>query len=138
MKEKEIREMLKRGLVSIRYVKKDGETRNAVGTTNLLFVPKAQHPKASLQPPPEWDAPGTTTNEARFRRSAWVKDGYVRYYDFTVQDWRCLVCSEILEAKPIESLSLDPIPDVPSPTRSLSPVGRGEKMENASLISNEP
>ena len=101
MKEKEIREMLKRGLVSIRYVKKNGETRNAVGTTNLLLVPKAQHPKASLQPPPEWDAPDTPKDEARFRRSAWVKDGYVRYYDFTVQDWRCMVCDEILEAKPI-------------------------------------
>ena len=41
MKEKEIREMLKRGLVSIRYVKKNGETLNAVGAANLLLVPKA-------------------------------------------------------------------------------------------------
>ena len=41
MNGKEIREMLKRGLVSIRYVKKNGDTLNAVSTANLLLVPKA-------------------------------------------------------------------------------------------------
>ena len=121
MNEKEIRTMLHEGLVSLRYVKRNGETRNAVGTLNLMFIPADKHP---LKPNVRKSTP-------------WVKEDYVRYYDFTVQDWRCLVCSEILGAKPIESLSPAPIPDVPSPTRSLPPIGRGEKMENASLIAND-
>ena len=83
MEEKTIRKMLHDGFVSIIYVKKDGSTRNAVGTLNLQLIPRKQWP----QSPP--------------KRSGWVKDGYVRYYDYTVQDWRCLVCDEIIEAKPV-------------------------------------
>ena len=95
MKEKELRDMLGRGLVSLQFVKKNGETRNAVGTLNRWFIPRDKWPKSPQT--------SSNTNEAALalRRSGWVKDDYVRFYDFTVQDWRCLVCTEVLEAKPI-------------------------------------
>ena len=128
MKEKELRDMLGRGLVSLQFVKKNGETRNAVGTLNRWFIPRDKWPKGPQT--------SSTTNEAALalRRSGWVKDDYVRFYDFTVQDWRCLVCTEVLEAKPI-SLSLNPHPEQSSPipadaptrslSRSLPPKGDG-------------
>jgi hypothetical protein len=112
MKEKELRDMLGRGLVSLQFVKKNGETRNAVGTLNRWFIPRDKWPKSQET--------SSTTNEAALalRRSGWVKDDYVRFYDFTVQNWRCLVCTEVLEAKPI-SLSLN-----------LSIPSEGEGMED--------
>ena len=83
--EEKLRKMLKRGFVAMQYVKKNGDTRNAVGTLNKWLMPADKRP---LDP------------EKR-KCTPWVKDDYVRYYDFTVQDWRCLVCSEVLSAKPI-------------------------------------
>ena len=83
--EKRLREMLRKGLVAMQYVKKNGDTRNAVGTLNMFLIPREKRPLPS---------------EKR-KATPWVKDEYVRYYDFTVQDWRCLVCSEVLSAKPI-------------------------------------
>ena len=94
--ETQLRELLGRGLVALQYVKKDGSTRNAVGTLNRWFIPRDKRPLG-----PE-----------KRRVTPWVKDDYVRYYDFTVQNWRCLVCSEVIEAKPIDGLS-----PFPSPTR---------------------
>lgn len=85
--ETEIRAMFERGLCSVIYVKKNGDTRNAVATTNLQFIPSDKHP---MQPDQRKVQP-------------WVKDDYVRYYDLTVQDWRCLVCSEIIECKPLNT-----------------------------------
>ena len=124
MEEKKIRKMLHDGFVSIIYVKKDGSTRNAVGTLNLQLIPRKQWP----QSPP--------------KRSGWVKDGYVRYYDYTVQDWRCLVCDEIIEAKPIDGLSPDPHPEQSSPSRSLPPKGEGgcemESDEPSNYDGNDP
>ena len=83
--ETQLREMLGRGLVALQYVKKDGSTRNAVGTLNRWFIPRDKRPLG-----PE-----------KRRVTPWVKDDYVRFYDLSVQNWRCLVCSEVIEAKPI-------------------------------------
>ena len=79
----ELREALHDGLVSMRYLKKDGSTRNAVATLNLDLIPEEDHPKSPEERKVE----------------PWVKDDYVRYYDYTVQAWRCLVVTEILEWK---------------------------------------
>ena len=88
MKENEIRQMLNKGLVSFRYVKKNGDTRNAVGTLNLRLIPLDKHPKSPLLPPPEGGGPK-------------MPPGLVKYFDFTVQDWRSLYCDEVIEAKPL-------------------------------------
>ena len=83
LEESLLRKALAEGLVSMRYVKKNGDTRNAVGTRCLTLIPEEQHPKSP---------------EER-KVQPWLKDDYVRYYDFTVQDWRTLVVSEIIEWK---------------------------------------
>ena len=82
MKENEIRQMLNKGLVSFRYVKKNGETRNAVGTLNMKLIPSPHHPSPRRGGPK-------------------MPPGLVRYFDFTVQDWRSLYCDEVIEAKPL-------------------------------------
>lgn len=77
--EKELREMLQEGFVNIIYIKLSTmEQRNAVATTNLDLIPKSKHPK------------GTRPD------LVWKKDGYVRYFDFTVNDWRCLTMRNIV------------------------------------------
>ena len=83
LEESLLRKALAEGMVSMRYVKKNGDTRNAVGTLNLNIIPEEQRPKSP---------------EER-KVQPWLKDDYVRYYDFTVQDWRTLVVSEIIEWK---------------------------------------
>ena len=93
MKENEIRQMLNKGLVSFRYVKKNGDTRNAVGTLNMKLIPSPHHPKGMV------NVQSSMVNGA---------PGLVRYFDFTVQDWRSLYCDEVIEAKP---LVLNPIDD---------------------------
>ena len=87
MNETELRAMLQQGLCSIIYVKLDGSRRHAVATTCLTFVPQNKWPK----------------DPTKRKVQPWVKDDYVRYYDLTVQDWRCLVCSEIIECKPLDT-----------------------------------
>lgn len=86
MKENEIRQMLNKGLVSFRYVKKNGDTRNAVGTLNMKLIPSRLHPKGIV------NVQSSMVNGA---------PGLVRYFDFTVQDWRSLYCDEVIEAKPL-------------------------------------
>ena len=76
--EKELREMMHEGFVNIIYIKKStGEQRNAVATTNLDLIPKPKWPKENP------------------KIKAWQKDGYVRYFDYTVMEWRCLMMSNI-------------------------------------------
>lgn len=84
-RESEIRQMLADGLCSLIYIKKNGDRRNAVATTNTIFIPRKYWPK---------------TREQR-KCTPWVKDGYVRYYDLTCQGWRCMVVDEILEINPL-------------------------------------
>lgn len=77
--EQELRDMLSQGFVNIIYIKiSTGEKRNAVATTCLDLIPESKHPKKNP------------------KQKAWVKDGYVRYFDFTVNDWRCLLMSNIV------------------------------------------
>lgn len=77
--EQELREMMAQGFVNIIYIKiSTGEQRNAVATTNLDLIPEHKHPKENP------------------KRKAWKKDGYVRYFDFTVNDWRCLTMQNIV------------------------------------------
>ena len=83
--ETDIRAMLASGLCSIVYIKKNGDTRNAVATTCLQHIP------ADKQPLPP----------SQRKVQPWVKDDYVRYYDLTVQEWRTLVVSEIIQCKPL-------------------------------------
>ena len=90
MKENEIRQMLNKGLVSFRYVKKNGDTRNAVGTLNMKLIPIDKHPKSPLQPEASPTGGGLVG-----------APGLVHYFDFTVQDWRSLYCDEVIEAKPL-------------------------------------
>ena len=111
MNEKEIRKMLNKGVVSFRYVKKNGDTRNAVGTLCPTLVPKDKHPKSPLQPPQkggdsEIEVDATDTSPLWGRKEG--APGLVRYFDFTVQDWRSLYCDEVIEAK---QLVLNPTDD---------------------------
>ena len=115
MKENEIRQMLNKGLVSFRYVKKNGDTRNAVGTLNLRLIPLDKHPKSPLQPIPDIPSPTRSLSpkgggseievDANDTSPLWGRKegapGLVRYFDFTVQDWRSLYCDEVIEAKPL-------------------------------------
>ncbi|MBR5656351.1 MAG: DUF2693 domain-containing protein [Prevotella sp.] len=96
-------------MVSFRYVKKNGDTRNAVGTLNLRLIPLSSHPKGPLQPPPTGG--GSQIEGATEKREEMVASpsrgrmegapGLIRYFDFTVQDWRSLYCDEVIEAKPL-------------------------------------
>ncbi len=102
LEERQLRKALAEGMVSMRYVKKNGDTRNAVGTLCLALVPKDKHPKSPLQPPPkgggsEIEVDATDTSPLWGRKEG--APGLVRYYDFTVQDWRSLYCDEIIEWK---------------------------------------
>lgn len=77
--EKELREMLSQGFVNIIYIKNSTmEKRNAVATTNLELIPISKHPKENP------------------KVKAWHKDGYLRYFDFTVNNWRCLIMENIV------------------------------------------
>lgn len=77
--EQELREMLSQGFVNIIYIKKSTmEQRNAVATTNLELIPESRHPKENP------------------KTKAWQKDGFVRYFDFTVNNWRCLIMENIV------------------------------------------
>ena len=95
MKENEIRQMLNKGLVSFRYVKKNGDTRNAVGTLCLRLIPLSFHPKKSDEGEEGHKGP---KGECKGLDGP---PGLVRYFDFTVQDWRSLYCDEVIEAKPL-------------------------------------
>ena len=100
MNEKEIRKMLNKGFVSFRYVKKNGDTRNAVGTLNMKLIPIDKHPKSPLQP--EASPTGGKATGRRDSGNGLVgAPGLVKYFDFTVQDWRSLYCDEVIEAKPL-------------------------------------
>lgn len=78
--EKELRDMLRTGWVNIQYIKKStSEKRNCTATTCLDLIPLSSHPKGV---------------------EVWQKDGYVRYFDLTVNAWRCLIMSNILEYEP--------------------------------------
>ena len=67
--QQEFRELLNTDIVTFHYRKKNGQLRKAVGTTCLDFVPTDLLPKGIGSQRPE---------------------GYVNYYDFTVQGWRTL------------------------------------------------
>ena len=99
MKENEIRQMLNKGLVSFRYVKKNGDTRNAVGTLNMKLIPIDKHPRSPLLPIP--DVPSPTRSLSPEGGGPKMPPGLVKYFDFTVQDWRSLYCDEVIEAKPL-------------------------------------
>lgn len=84
--EKELREMLQQGWVNIQFLKKStGEKRNTTATTRLDLMPTSAHPKGSDK--------------------VWKKDGYVRFFDLTVNGWRCLIMSNILEYEPNDFLN---------------------------------
>ena len=109
MKENEIRQMLNKGLVSFRYVKKNGDTRNAVGTLNMKLIPSPHHPSPrrggseievdANDTSPLWGKGYGSANKVREWKEG--APGLVRYFDFTVQDWRSLYCDEVIEAKPL-------------------------------------
>lgn len=78
MDSKEIRAMLATGWVNIIFTKiTTGERRNCVATTNLDLIPEENHPKGK----PHWE-----------------KENYVRFYDLSVQNWRCLRTDMIEDA----------------------------------------
>jgi len=111
LEERQLRKALAEGMASMRYVKKNGDTRNAVGTLNMHLIPIDKHPQSPLQPPPkgggsEIEVDATDTSPLWGRKEG--APGLVRYFDFTVQDWRSLYCDEVIEAKP---LVLNPIGD---------------------------
>ena len=89
LEESLLRKALAEGMVSMRYVKKNGDTRNAVGTLCLRLIPLDKHPKSPLLPPPEGGGPK-------------MPPGLVKYFDFTVQDWRSLYCDEVIEWKRLD------------------------------------
>ena len=102
LEERQLRKALAEGMVSMRYVKKNGDTRNAVGTLNMHLIPMDKHPQSPLQPPPkgggsEIEVDATDTSPLWGRKEG--APGLVRYFDFTVQDWRSLYCDEIIEWK---------------------------------------
>lgn len=67
----ELREALQAGWVNIIFEKlSTGTLRNTTATTRLDFIPTEKHPK----------------NE----KPTWHKDNYVRFFDLTVNNWRCL------------------------------------------------
>lgn len=65
---KNIREALKKGVVTFQYKKNDGTIRTATGTTNLDTISENYTFKGGQGP-------------ERF--------GYVSYWDMDKQDWRC-------------------------------------------------
>ena len=101
MSEKEIRQMLNKGYVSFRYVKKNGDTRNAVGTLNLHLIPIDKHPKSSLPPTPTGGGSQIEDANVTSLQLGGERGALIRYYDLTVQDWRSLYCDEVIEAKPL-------------------------------------
>ena len=99
LEESLLRKALAEGLVSMRYVKKNGDTRNAVGTLNLRLIPLSSHPKGPLLPIP---AEAPTRSLSPEGGGSEMPPGLVRYYDFTVQDWRSLYCDEVIEWKRLD------------------------------------
>ena len=91
LEERQLRKALAEGMVSMRYVKKNGDTRNAVGTLCLRLIPRSLHPK-------NLDEGGLKGPKGECKGIE-GPPGLVRYYDFTVQDWRSLYCDEIIEWK---------------------------------------
>ena len=85
-------------LVSFRYVKKNGDTRNAVGTLNMKLIPSPHHP-SPRRGGSEIEVDANDTSPLWGRKEG--APGLVRYFDFTVQDWRSLYCDEVIEAKPL-------------------------------------
>ena len=100
LEESLLRKALAEGMVSMRYVKKNGETRNAVGTLCLRLIPLSFHPKGPLQPIP--DIPSPTRCLSPEGGGSEMPPGLVRYFDFTVQDWRSLYCDEVIEWKRLD------------------------------------
>ena len=100
LEESLLRKALAEGMVSMRYVKKNGETRNAVGTLCLRLIPLDKHPKSPLLPIP--DVPSPTRSLSPEGGGPKMPPGLVRYYDFTVQDWRSLYCDEVIEWKRLD------------------------------------
>lgn len=83
--EQELREMLSAGWVNIQYIKiSTGEKRNCTGTTRLDLIPTSALPNG---------------------KGSWKKDGYVRYFDLTVNAWRCLTMANVLEYEPNDFLN---------------------------------
>lgn len=93
LEESQLRKALAEGMVSMRYVKKNGDTRNAVGTLCLRLIPLSSHPKKSDE--------GEEGHKGPKEECKGIEGppGLVRYYDFTVQDWRSLYCEEVIEWK---------------------------------------
>ena len=71
----EIRRMLAEGFCNLQYVKKDGTTRSATGTTCLELIPAFHRPK------------GVRPNE---------REGLVNYFDYSKLAWRCFYADDLL------------------------------------------
>lgn len=71
MKVSELREALRNGETKFAFIKKSGEVRVALGTTNLDFIPSENHPKGDKAP----------------------NDKVVTFFDLEKQAWRCLSAS---------------------------------------------
>ena len=82
--QQEFLQLLNTNIVTFHYRKKNGQLRKAVGTTCLDFVPTDLLPKGSTAPLPEGSCPDG------LRGGRQRPEGYVNYYDFTVQGWRTL------------------------------------------------
>lgn len=72
----EIRRMLAEGFCNLQYVKKDGTTRAATGTTCLELIPAFHRPK------------GVRPNE---------REGLVNYFDYSKLAWRCFYADDLLK-----------------------------------------
>lgn len=73
----ELREALQAGWVNIIFLKlTTGERRNTTATGCLDLIPMDKRPKGC---------------------KVWEKEGYIRFFDLTVNNWRCLNVKTVLE-----------------------------------------
>ena len=73
----DIRSALKKGkIVKVKFVKKDGQNRTLIGTTDLKKIPKVDHPR------------NTGKAEA---------EGVQRVYDLEIGEWRSVPLDRIKE-----------------------------------------
>ena len=78
----DIRSALKKGkIVKVKFVKKDGQNRTLIGTTDLKKIPKVDHPR------------NTGKAEA---------EGVQRVYDLEIGEWRSVPLDRIKEWKETE------------------------------------
>lgn len=75
-----IREMLREGLVNIKFTKKDGTIRDMKCTLLPFYIPEDMRPKGT----------GSVTNE-----------NILRVYDITEDDWRCFFVDNVLSVEAI-------------------------------------